>query len=266
MTSETWKYLYNAQKWAELDQWWRFSEDQAALTEMFNWLIENIPKTEIQNGTESVRHPISSRDASPEWKYAASVLEQGELESTILGDPLQASVEWQEAQDNALMMLDQFIESREPTKGDKRLSRLRHAELAREALYSVDRNTKFLVNQIAITQNLARDQDWLRESFAQIAIDAFEAGIQYRSAAGKDIEADAIRGQKTLQGMRRGGEEKARQSRNDRKLIIDAMDEYLNRGSSMSKAAYLTFSTRKLGTSAAANLKRYNRHKNKNAE
>jgi hypothetical protein len=54
------------------------------------------------------------------------------------------------------------------------------------------------VNQVAITQDLARDQDWFCEYFAQIAIDAFEAGIQYRSAAGKGIETDAIREQKTL--------------------------------------------------------------------
>ena len=153
---ETWKHLYDAQKWAELDQWWRFSEDKAALTEMFNWLVVNIPKTAVENGTESVFQPISSRDASPEWTYAASVLEQGELESTILGDPLQASVEWREARANALTTLDQFIQSKEPTKGDKRLSRRRHAELARDALRSIDRNTKFLVNQVTITQDLAR--------------------------------------------------------------------------------------------------------------
>jgi hypothetical protein len=90
VTSETWKHLYDAQKWAELDLWWRFSEDKAALTELFNWLVENIPKTTIENGTESVRQPISSREATCEWTHAASVLEQGELESTNLGDPQQA--------------------------------------------------------------------------------------------------------------------------------------------------------------------------------
>jgi len=67
MTSETWKYLYDAQKWAELDQWWRFSDDKAALTETFNCLGVNIPKTAVENGTESVLQPVSSRDTSCEW-------------------------------------------------------------------------------------------------------------------------------------------------------------------------------------------------------
>ena len=62
----------------------------AALTELFNWLVENIAKTGVENGTESVRQPISSREASCEWTHAVSVQERGELESTNLGDPQQA--------------------------------------------------------------------------------------------------------------------------------------------------------------------------------
>ena len=136
--SGPWKHLYDAQEWNELDHQWWFSEDKAALTKMFNWLVENIPKAAIDNGTESVFQPISSRDATFEWTYVAGILEQGELERTNLGDPVQASVVWQDARANALATLDHFIESEEPTKGDKRPSRRRHAELGRACPSSND--------------------------------------------------------------------------------------------------------------------------------
>lgn len=212
-----WRVFYDARDWTALDNWWRWEEDRAAVTEFRDRLKADVQKVTYQNGTESQEDIIDPSDASPEWKGAVEILLLGELDAYLDGDPEPVPVEWHMAEIEIRKALESYIASEEVTEGDDRLSRRSHAGMALGALAAIDAATAMMADEIDPDHSDPESRTWLLECFAEIAARGYEAGYHAKAADSKEHEAAALKTYRMIETNRtnglRGGQADKKQER-----------------------------------------------------
>lgn len=251
-----WRTAFRNRDWIAVEnmwQWLELSEQRALLAA----LQEQVPKIIIENGTERYRRHVTVREASEEWKGAAKILQDGELEAWIEGNPPDAVSVWRDIRIEIEKDLRTLSTAPEVTRGAPELSRRRHAEEALEYLQNID------VSQSWMDQELDNedDREWLNTVIAAAASDAFLAGRHAQIAVNKHIETAAVRGEKNAGGSKNGAHvtNKPRVLRTSK--IIARMDQLIPLMSIDCAAAQST--AEGFGTSPEGNRQAWTRHKKK---
>jgi hypothetical protein len=253
-----WYADYEARNWDSVENWWRRSDDVAQLSALLTRLKHDVPKRTLHNGVDKYEEPFPSKDAPEEWRRAAAILELGELEAKVIGEPLSDPEIWAAQYESLTAELTALVDLPEVTEGDPVLSRRAHAERALEALRLVNKTIEFRIGLYE-----PDEQDALREFAADVAINALRAGYFSYAAESKSIQAHAVRGKKTVAGASVGGRERARETELKTEEILKRMRE-LTEGNnlSVSRAAEIAYKNG-LGTSANANRQLWKRSKEK---
>lgn len=185
--------------WSELNNWWKFQNDgqpgyREGLSALLDVLRTLVPTVTMRNGIEQRQRHLSSDDKDGEqWsghaslKGAVKILEWGELEAIVEGDPLPSSIVWPEHRSIIEGHLDHFMFQDEVTEGDDELSRRAHADEAKQLLKSIDFASTHAANQMDSDD----ERLWLNDVISEIAYLAFEAGQHTRAAWGKEFEKHA---------------------------------------------------------------------------
>lgn len=254
-----WADLYMRREWDDLENWWRNSDDGDALLAFLARLEADVPKRQARNGMEVELRHVRTREALPEWKRAAKILELGELKAKVEGDPLSNAEIWRQERPVITEQLRVLIGAGEVTTGDKGLSRARHAELSLELLDSTDFCIQAMAGEIDPDGDEREDRDWLIQFAHEILYLGFYAGLHARAAMGKGMETDAVRGEKVLKAAVEGGRYHGREAKETTDKILKCMDKLVRQGLTISRAAELCYQ-KEGGSSATANRKLFNRH------
>ncbi len=250
-----WRVLYDQRDWAEIENWWRDSDNLEELKAFREQLRRDVPKVTRENGMEKFTDFVRPSEAPEEWRDAAAILRLGELDARIDGDPPTASEEWKRLRDAIAETLSDLIEADEVTFGDAALSRATHARLSLDQLVQIDRQIVWMCGEIE-----AENRDWLAEALFSAAVSAFSAGVQAQLAAGKGIELHATRGQKVLRGASDSGKQRRAKTKPKTQAVLEHMQTSVDRGHTASAAAKHAF-TAGLGTSVGANRKIWTRNR-----
>lgn len=269
MSGEDWRAAYDRRDWAEVDNWWRglaldgdmplTSAERVELEELRRRLLADVPKVEVVNGMEKTERHVTLVEATVEWKGAAEILEKGELEAVLDGEPPTALDAWQAERARIAAILDDLRGAAETTKGDAALSRAAHIADVDEAFGQIDRGVKFALDEIDRRGRKKQERAWLREILAEVLLPAFRAGVHARAAVGKAIEADAVRGAKTIRAASLGGTMKKGAQAAQLKALIDCMKGAQMRNKSVAAAALYAFQQGH-GASKAANERAWYRN------
>lgn len=253
-----WHADYEARNWEAVENWWRRSDDLAQLSALLTRLKHDVPKRTLHNGVDMYEESLPSKDAPEEWRRAAAILELGELEAKVMGEPPSDPEIWAEQHDSLAAELTAFVDLPEVTEGDPELSRRAHAQRALEALRRVNKAIEFRIGLYE-----SDEQDALREFAADVAINALRAGYFSYAAESKSIQAHAVRGKKILENAATGGRIRAMETNVSTQKILNRMHELITpTHASVSRAAKIAFQEG-LGSSAAGNIQQWKRHKSK---
>jgi len=203
-----WEPLFKAAKWPEIDNWWRHwsfnnSGDLAPLCALLSALRNAVPTIPEENGMERRKRHLTSKADPKFWqgrehlKGAADILELGELEAAIEGDPPIASEVWRDTRSIIEPFLQTYLSENEVTEGTDDLSRRTHAREALDLLHYVDNAGDFLSRELDVQE----DKDWLKEALAEIANCAFAAGRHTQAAWGKEFEKLAVAKEKQIRAL-----------------------------------------------------------------
>lgn len=203
-----WEHLFAAAKWPEINDWWQHwifnnPSELAPLCALLSKLRDIVPKIDEENGIERQERHLSSTDDPKLWqgqehlKGAADILEHGELEAAIEGDPPVASEEWGNTRNSIEPILQAYLRENEVTEGTNDLSRGKHARDALDLLHAIDNMAAFLSRELD-TQD---DKDWLKEVLAEVANFAFAAGRHTQAAWGKEFEKLAVAREKQIRAL-----------------------------------------------------------------
>lgn len=227
-----WRTAFRDRDWIAVENMWRWldlSEQRALLAA----LQEQVPKIIIENGTERYRRHVTVREAPEEWKGAAKILQDGELEATIEGDPPNEVSVWRDIRIEIEKDLRTLSTAPEVTRGAPELSRRRHAEDALEYLHNIDKHQSLMRQEMRDKHN----SPWLDAVIAGTAADAFLAGRHAQIALNKHIETAAMRGEKSAAGSLNGAHETNKQHIPLREARITRMKELLLKFTSVRRAA-----------------------------
>lgn len=257
-----WTDLYERREWDDLENWWRHSDDVDALSALLARLDADVPKVTARNGMEvEVRH-VRPNEAPPDWKRAAQILELGELKAKVEGDPPSNAEIWRHDRDMISAQLRSLVVAGEVTMGDKMLSRANHAATSLALLDSTDFCVQAMANEIDPVGEKPEDRDWLIEFAQEILYLGFHAGLHARAAIGKSMETDAVRGEKVLMAAVEGGNQRRVNTNPATVAVLREMQRLIDGGHTELRAAELS-AAKGIGTSATANRKLYQRHKEK---
>lgn len=253
-----WLADYEAREWKAVENWWRGSDDLPALSALLTRLQRDVPKRTLSNGVDKHEEYLKARDAPDKWGGAAAILELGELEAKVLGDPFSDLEVWEDQHSNLRAELKVLAASPEDTKGDVELSRSAHAERALEALERVNKSIAFRVRL-----HKPEEREALHEFAADVAINALRAGYFAHAAESKAIQGDAVRGKVTLESAGAGGRSRARDTRHRTEMILKRMRELKDaKPRSILSAAEQAWKD-SLGTSPNANVQLWKNHRKK---
>lgn len=252
-----WQKGYEDRNWNAIDNWWRNSDDQSAKRSLLTQLQRDVPKRTFQNGVETAKEFVRTKDAPEAWKGAAEILELGELEADVAGDPLSDVVIWADQCAKLSAELQALSELPEVTKGDFELSRKEHSTRAIEALKAVQEAIEFRVRLYR-----PAEQESLREFASSVAINAMRAGFFAHLAESKEIEAHAVRGKISLSSASDGGKARAKTTRLLTERILEKIAALVAKGHTRARAADLVY-LQGFGKSKGANLQLMKRHKPK---
>lgn len=253
-----WQRLYEERDWAALEIWFHHTGERDELIAFRDALLRDVPTVPRENGVERRIDPVSVEAAPAEWKGAATILHEGELEAAIEGTPPTASALWDQERLRVTDILRRLAGEPEVTKGDATMSRKAHIATVMEHLKEFDFAVGVMRSELLRAGEAEDDIRWLMEMVAEIALPIFRAGIHAHAADGKAMEADAVRGKKVYQGaqgstaVRRQKSAKAREARNA------LMDELIANGQTAANAARILFK-RGLGVSELAIRRDYYR-------
>lgn len=203
-----WETLVKEHRWDDVVNWWMrwyfHSPDEAApLQGLFDALCALVPTICEENGMERRERHLTPTDDPKHWrgqehlKGAAAILDLGELQAAIEGEPPIASEEWRDARERTEAFLQECLDGEEFTQGAEDISRKAHARKARDLFLNIDNTTAFYISQM----DSEEDRDWLMEALADIAHDAFEAGLRTQAAGGKEVEKLAVAREKQIRGF-----------------------------------------------------------------
>lgn len=113
-----WQHDYDARSWEAIENWWRRSDDLAALSALLTQLQRDVPKRTLRNGVDEHQEFRKAKDAPKEWSGAAAILQYGELEAKIAGDPASDPEIWADQNARLTSELREFAALAEVTKGD----------------------------------------------------------------------------------------------------------------------------------------------------
>lgn len=228
---QTWERLFSEKDWNALEDHWRElyaegAQDEGTLGTLRAILARleaEVPRVDLENGTEMLLDRVSVEDMSEDWKGAAQILVLGELKAAVEGDPPIASIEWQGLRALVVKTLENLVRSSEVTEGNEGLSRRAHAERALQHLKAIDLeldwalgeaaevgNVEPGVDTVADDQGAASDREWLRENVLSMVRLAFLAGSEARSAIGKERESHTLIGAKMVRSAAMGRQQHAR--------------------------------------------------------
>lgn len=250
-----WRDLYSKRDWDGVEAWWRHCQDQQELSELLNLLRRDVPKSRRENGVEVFVDDPDPASVPDEWKGAALILAQGELAATNEGDPEPTPEVWKRERTRIEAILEDLAKADEVTSGDPVLSRSAHARNALDLLKEID-----WALAAVIGRSHHRNRTMLADFAADIASLAFHAGSEARSAIGKEVEVHAIRGEKVLAGSQASAFATNGKTKPRTEAVLAAMAELVKEGHSVLNAARIVFENRKLGASAEANRKLWQRH------
>jgi hypothetical protein len=250
-----WRGEYQARNWTAVENWWRRTDDLDELKALFAQLQRDVPRRTLTNGMDVHVEFQKSKDAPEEWRGASLILEFGELEAKINGDPSSDIELWAEQQTSLSKELQQLVSAPEVTKGDGVLSRRAQAERALEALQRVNE-----IVGLRIGVYTPDEQEPLREFVAQVAINAMRAGYFAYAAESKVIQADAVRGKKVVKSASNGGENRSRELSSERQRRLRRIGELIEYESLTISAASAKAAKEGIGKSRGANIKLWNRH------
>lgn len=251
-----WQRDYQARNWTAVENWWRRTDNLAELKALLAQLQRDVPRRTLTNGTDIHIEFYGPKNAPEEWKGAALILEFGELEAKINGDPASDIELWAEQQTSLREELHQLASSPEVTTGDSLLSCRAHAERALEALERINDVVGFRIGAYE-----PDEQEPLREFVALVAIYAMRAGYFAYAAESKVIQAHSARGQVLARAASKGGEIRALEVAPRRERILSKMVELKETGrvSSIQRVADLAFK-QGYGTSGNANRQLWKRY------
>jgi hypothetical protein len=253
-----WQRYYDERDWTAIESWWRSSEDRTALSELYAQLQRDVPKRTLHNGVEIYEESVKAKEAPAEWRGAAEILEIGELEAKVLGDPLSDPEIWADQVSKLRVELETLAKEPEVTEGDALLSRRAHAERALEAIHMIDETIRFRTLLYK-----PEEQPQLLEFLANIAINAMRVGYFAKAAETKAIEVDAVRGRKTITSAAVGGRTLAASARPKTEQTLSKMRTLIEeKRLSVSRAAATAFK-QGFGSSPEANRKLWGRQANK---
>lgn len=255
-----WKKLYKQRNWTELENWWPHCDDQNEVAKFLQCLLTDVPRVVRHNGMEGQEDYGRPDEVPAEWKGAAKILALGELAAKVEGDPISIPARWEIDRTEIVRTLKRFAGAEEVTSGDVALSRAEHARIALDLLGSIDWCTAAMAKEIDPDGANLDDREWLIDFAKEIAFHAFHAGAHSRAAVGKEIEGHAVRGHKVFSAAQEAGRLRRTQTLPRTALVLNRMQELIDRGSTASNAARLT-AAEGVGTSANANLTAYNREK-----
>jgi hypothetical protein len=224
-----------------------------------------VPSVEDTNGVEVLLRPARpdeivepNEQRAKAMREAAMVLELGELEALVEGDPKPASVTWAQTEGEARTELAGLRALPEETKGSAGLSRAAHADRAIDFLDDV-RKTRAIA--LGDTQT-EEERAWVIELIAEAAQAGYWACRHAQAAIGKAVEAHAVRGIKVRKGSSDGGQIRSRQRGPETDMVLAMMEQIRadNPNLSVARAAALAHA-KGLGTSAEANRQLWQAHK-----
>ena len=259
-----------AAAWNELENWWRDPRrwDDAhkpSLRALLERLRSVVPRIHVENGMERATRHLKPSDSLDLWagkehlKPAAEILRIGELEAVVEREPAKASESWSKHREMIAKQLNEYLNSSEPTSGDKSLSRRGHASSALELLSHLDVVDGFARHELTDET----DRSWLAELVAEIAFAAFEAGRHTQAAWGKEFESYVPTGKAVQDGQRKGAASRRLQTSVQSEAVLESMDALIAEGKNISSAARIT-AKRGIGTSWEANrVIYYRRNKSK---
>lgn len=257
------KELFDEGKLDEIDDLWReevFEEGdgadgQSTAREYLAILKEEVPTKLLQNGMEAQEVRVRSEELEGRQKQAAEILELGELEAFVEGDPPTAQEACIQLRESVLGAFESRLIEGEITDGDEQLSRAAHLDRMKSHFANLDAQTEWALSQVH-----EEERRWVREVIAEATIDAFLAGSEARSFYGKNAEKLAVRALNYRNTASLGGKLKGAANKPQREAILAAMAAYRNRGHSLGNAAELT-AKQGLGTSKDANKKMWERYR-----
>jgi len=177
----SWREVADAGRWADVDWYYLPGED---LPDLLERLRRAVPTTKDVKGMEvAERHIRAAETSVHDIKAAALVLQLGELQAAVEGDPPDASERWAAMQDEVTVLLREAVSRGEAIKGSTALSRTSHV---RDALHNLEQ-AAFTTNAMAAGCDDEDQAKWSRESAAEVALAAFAAGVEglcCRSRAG----------------------------------------------------------------------------------
>jgi hypothetical protein len=180
-----WQRLYEKRDWAALEVWFHHTEERDQLIAFRDALVRDLPKVGRENGTERRIEPVLAKEAPAEWKGAASILHDGELDAAIDGTPPTAVVLWDQERLRVTDVLERLAGEPEVTSGDATMSRSAHIATALEHLKEFDFAVGFMRSELLRVGDADDDMRWLNEMVAEIALPIFRAGIHAHAADGK---------------------------------------------------------------------------------
>ena len=249
---EQWDWFYGIERHIDCND----PDVRSELLEILCKIQKLVGQTWDENGMQQVLRYKTSSEVHPDLKVLAEILEIGELEFVISGEPEDDGKEWRNLLADVESKLRNFISAPEVTKGAAPLSRKAQAERALGFLGEIETNRQLLRQQL----NSDDVQVWFDEAVAAIALPAFLAGMHAMQADYKIIETDAVRGTKVAGGSSNaahGTNQKFIAPREKRISRVRELTEHMTVAAAARQCA-----KERLG-SVGAIKKTWHRHKNK---
>ena len=185
-----------------------YSVPESERHELLERVRQAVPRVTIQNGMEATSRFALPQElpAKSSIRAAAEILELGELEALVDGEPPRGAEVWNDALRQAQSYLDRAEAEGEITSGSSELSRFEHIRSAREALSEL--NLAMRLNEENFTSST--DKAWAADAFSEVAYIAYMAGRRVQVAWGKPIERDAYLLQQDRASRSQGGSSKHR--------------------------------------------------------
>lgn len=251
-----WQQLIEARDWDAFEHWWWEESDRNKRVAAWDELKRQCPKTTRVNGMESFQDFVKPDEAPEGWRGLAILIELGELQASLDGNPPRASEDWAALRSRTTEILSELAKQPELTEGDDVLSRVAHIAAAHEWLDEIKKESN-----LALQQADTEDQDWLRELVSAVARSAFLAGAHASAAAGKEVEWHALRGKNMIESGKRSWDERRPESMERNRKIVSCMKKVMadNPNLSIAAASRIAHEKYKLGASPEANRQVYYR-------
>lgn len=190
-----WEPLVRGHNWDEVENWWESQylqnpKDTNPLKSLLAELRRIVPVISVVDGMEALERHILCNDPKELWadkehlKGAAKILQLGELQAAVEGEPENALDLWNEHRTMVEEQLSELSSGPEDVVGTAELSRATHAREASELLRQIDNTTEWMCAEF----ESEIDPEWFRETAAEIAFAAFVAGRHTQEAWAKEFE------------------------------------------------------------------------------